>query len=138
MGKDRVEAARDLSKASQRLYSKLAGIQLRAANQNKAASAAINSYSKKSQAAIRIARSSMNARLNTLGNVIASNARKVEAGFEVLTGVIRSHRAAGALDRKLIREQAKDMQKSIARSIMIGEAKARRVADRARGNLARA
>merc|ERR1711990_528973 len=124
------------------LYSKLAGIQLRAAYQNKAASAAINSYSKKSQAAIRIARSSMNARLNTLGNVIASNARKVESGFEVLTGVIRSHRAAGAVDRKLIREQTKamgkDMQKSIARSIMIGEAKARRVADRARGNLARA
>merc|ERR1719451_248937 len=87
--KDRIEAARDLSKASQRLYSKLAGIQLRAAYQNKAASAAINSYSKKSQAAIRIARSSMNARLNTLGNVIASNARKVESGFEVLTGVIR-------------------------------------------------
>merc|ERR1712072_1231554 len=98
--KDRIEAARDLSKASQRLYSKLAGIQLRAAYQNKAASAAINSYSKKSQAAIRIARSSMNARLNTLGNVIASNARKVESGMEVLTGVIRSHRAAGALDRK--------------------------------------
>merc|ERR1719191_2181296 len=140
--KDRIEAARDLSKASQRLYSRLAGIQLRAAYQNKAASKAINSYSKKSQAAIRIARSSMNARLNTLGNVIASNARKVESGFEVLTGVIRSHRAAGALDRKLIREQTKamgkDMQKSIARSIMIGEAKARRVADRARGNPARA
>merc|ERR1719199_890064 len=119
--KDRIEAARDLSKASH---------------------AAINSYSKKSQAAIRIARSSMNARLNTLGNVIASNARKVESGMEVLTGVIHSHRAAGALDRKLIREQTKamgkDMQKSIARSIMIGEAKARRVADRARGNLARA
>merc|ERR1711959_445873 len=118
------------------------GIQLRAAYQNKAASRAINAYGKKSQAAIRIARSSMNARLNTLGNVIASNARKVEAGFEVLTGVIRSHRAAGALDRKLIRQQTKamgkDMQKSIARSIMIGEAKARRVADRARGNLARA
>merc|ERR1712225_166678 len=138
---DRVEAARDLSTASQRLYAKLANIQLKAAYQNKAAAAAINSYSKKSQAAIRIARSSMNARLNTLGNVIASNARKVESGFEVLTGVIRSHRAAGALDRKLIREQTKamgqDMQKSIARSIMIGEAKARRVADRARGNLAR-
>merc|ERR1719453_2770574 len=45
--KDRIEAARDLSKASQRMYSKLAGIQLRAAYQNKAASAAINSYSKK-------------------------------------------------------------------------------------------
>merc|ERR1712139_628029 len=107
---DRIEAARDLSKASQRLYGK------------------------KSAAAIRTAKTSLNARLNTLGNVIAANARKVEAGFEVLTGVIRSHKAAGKLDRKLIREQTKsvgqDMQKAISRAIMIGEAKARRVADR--------
>merc|ERR1712036_169483 len=140
--KDRIEAARDLSKASQRLYGKLAGIQLQAAYMNKQNSKAIASYSKKSQAAIRIARTSLNARLNTLTNVVASNARKVEAGFEVLTGVIRSHRTAASLDRKLIRQQTKsmgqDMQKSIARAIMIGEAKARRVADRARGNLARA
>merc|ERR1711970_161168 len=136
------EASRDLQKQSKRLYSRLAGIQLKAAYENKSNAAAIASYGKKSAAAIRTAKTSLNARLNTLGNVIASNARKVEYGFEVLTGVIRSHRAAGALDRKLIREQTKamgkDMQKSIARSIMIGEAKARRVADRARGNLARA
>merc|ERR1719161_3142683 len=140
--KDRIEAARDLSKASQRLYGKLAGIQLQAQYANAKNAKAIASYGKKSQAAIRIARTSLNARLNTLGNVISSNARKVEAGFEVLTGVIRSHRSAAALDRKLIRQQTKsmgqDMQKSIARAIMIGEAKARRVADRARGNLARA
>merc|ERR1711975_157955 len=140
--KDRIEAARDLTKASQRLYGKLAGIQLQAQYANAENAKAIASYGKKSQAAIRVARTSLNARLNTLGNVIASNARKVEAGFEVLTGVIRSHRTAAALDRKLIRQQTKsmgqDMQKSIARAIMIGEAKARRVADRARGNLARA
>merc|ERR1711934_1331642 len=126
---DRIEAARDLSKASQRLYAKLANIQLKAA------------YGNKSAAAIRTAKTSLNARLNTLGNVIAANSRKVEAGFEVLTGVIRSHKSAGKLDRKLIREQTKsmgqDMQKAISRAIMIGEAKARRVADRARGNLAR-
>merc|ERR1711970_980902 len=139
--KDRIEAARDLSKASQRLYGKLAGIQLQAQYANAKNAKAIASYGKKSQAAIRVARTSMNARLNTLGNVIAANSRKAEAGFEVLTGVIRSHKAAGKLDRKLIREQTKsmgqDMQKAISRAIMIGEAKARRVADRARGNLAR-
>merc|ERR1712216_289486 len=139
---DRIEAARDLSTASQALYSKLAGIQLKAQYANKRNSKAIGSYAKKSAAAIRVAKASLNARLNTLGNVIASNARKVEAGMEVLTGVIRSHRTAGKLDRALIRRQTKamgqDMQKAIARSIMIGEAKARRVADRARGNLARA
>jgi len=140
--KDRIEAARDLTKASQRLYGKLAGIQLQAQYANAKNAKAIASYAKKSQAALRVAKTSLNARLNTLGNVISSNARKVEAGFEVLTGVIRSHRTAAALDRKLIRQQTKsmgqDMQKSIARAIMIGEAKARRVADRARGNLARA
>merc|ERR1719163_2586425 len=139
--KDRVEAARDLSKASKRLYAKLANIQLKAAYANKRNSKAIASYSKKSAAAIRVARASLNARLNTLGNVIAYNARKVEAGMEVLTGVIRSHRTAGKLDRALIRRQTKamgqDMQKAIARAIQIGEAKARRVADRARGNLKR-
>merc|ERR1711981_1253638 len=106
---DRIEAARDLSKASQRLYAKLANIQLKAAYENKSNAAAIASYGKKSAAAIRTAKTSLNARLNTLGNVIAANSRKVEAGFEVLTGVIRSHKAAGKLDRKLIRQQTKSM-----------------------------
>merc|ERR1711907_31107 len=139
--KDRVEAARDLSTASQALYSKLAGIQLKAQYENKNTAAAIAAYGKGAAAAIAKTKNSLNARLNTLGNVIAANARKVEAGFEVLTGVIRSHKAAGKLDRKLIRAQTKsmgqDMQKAISRAIQIGEAKARRVADRARGNLAR-
>jgi len=139
--KDRVEAARDLSTASQALYSRLAGIQLKAQYENKNAAAAIAAYGKGAAAAIAKTKHSLNARLNTLGNVIAANARKVEAGFEVLTGVIRSHKQAGKLDRKLIREQTKsmgqDMQKAISRAIQIGEAKARRVADRARGNLAR-
>merc|ERR1711907_624674 len=119
--KDRVEAARDLSTASQALYSKLAGIQLKAQYENKNTAAAIAAYGKGAAAAIAKTKNSLNARLNTLGNVIAANARK--------------------LDRKLIRDQTKamgqDMQKAISRAIQIGEAKARRVADRARGNLAR-
>merc|ERR1719456_68883 len=139
--KDRIEAARDLTSASQRLYGKLAGIQLQVAYMNKKNGKAIAAYQKKSQAAIKLAKSSMNARLNTLGNIIASNARKVESGFEVLTGVIRSHKTAGALDRKLIRQQTKamaaDMQNKISSAIEKGEARARRIADRARANLAR-
>merc|ERR1719392_352352 len=126
--KDRIEAARDLTTASQRLYGKLAGIQLQVAYMNKKNGKAIAAYQKKSQAAIKLTKSSMNARLNTLGNIISSNARKVEAGFEVLTGVIRSHRTAGALDRKLIRQQTKamgqDMQKAIARAILARTKKA--------------
>merc|ERR1711881_555008 len=117
------------------------GIQLQAQNQNKRAAAAMRQYTPQSAAAIRLAKTSMNARLSTLGNVIAANAKKVERGLEVVTGVIRSKRAAAAKDRKLIRQQTKsmgqDMQKAVARSIMVGEARARRIADRARANLAR-
>merc|ERR1711998_196544 len=135
------EAARDLSKQSQRLYGKLAGIQLQAQYANKNAAAAIAAYAKKSQGAIRAVKTSFGARLNTLTNDVASNARKVEAGFEVLTGVIRSHRTAGALDRKLIRTQTAamkaSMQQKISGAIAKGEARARRIADRARANLAR-
>merc|ERR1711998_113583 len=138
---DRAEAARDLSKESQALFSKLASIQLKAQYENKSNAAAITAYGKASATAVATAKTSFNARLSTLGNTIAANHKQVEAGLEVLTGVIRSHKTAGALDRKLIREQTvamgQDMQKSIARAIQIGEAKARRVADRARGNLAR-
>merc|ERR1711939_800626 len=115
---DRVEAGRDLSKASQRLYGKLARIQLEALYNNKKNAAAIKAYGKKAAAALATEKKSLNARLNTLGNVIAANARKVEQGFEVPTGVIRSHKSASALDRKLIRQQNKamgqDMQKAIS------------------------
>merc|ERR1712093_839185 len=138
---DRVEAGRDLSAATKRLYGKLARVQLEAAYANKNNAKAIAAYGKKAAAALRAEKSSLNARLNTLGNVIASNHKKFESGLEVLTGVIRSAKTASKLDRALIRRQNKamgqDMQKAIARAIQIGEAKARRVADRARGNLAK-
>merc|ERR1719181_558323 len=75
------EAARDLARQSQRLYGKLAGIQLQAQYANKNAAAAIAAYNKKSAGAIRAVKTSFAARLNTLGNVIASNARKVESGM---------------------------------------------------------
>merc|ERR1712178_591537 len=70
------EAARDLAKQSQRLYGKLAGIQLEAQYANKNAAAAIAAYAKKSQGAIRAVKTSFGARLNTLTNDVASNARK--------------------------------------------------------------
>merc|ERR1711975_125287 len=57
--KDRIEAARDLTKASQRLYGKLAGIQLQAQYANAKNAKAIASYAKKSQAALRVAKTSL-------------------------------------------------------------------------------
>merc|ERR1712093_924979 len=128
---DRVEAGRDLSAATKRLYGKLARVQLEAAYANKNNAKAIAAYGKKAAAALRAEKSSLNARLNTLGNVIASNHKKFESGLEVLTGVIRSAKTASKLDRALIRRQNKAMGQDMQK------ANARGVADRARGNLAR-
>lgn len=139
--RDRQSAARDLTSATNKLYTKMARVQRAQAYTNKKLAQGIMSYSAKSAAAIRAARKNFGARLTNLGNVIGANHKKVEKGFAVLTGVIRNYKRAGKLDRALIRKQNKamnnDMQKAIVRAIQIGEAKARRVEQRARGNLAR-
>merc|ERR1712146_204805 len=102
----------------------------------------INHYAKKSQAAIRAERKAFNARLNTLANRIAANNRKAQKGLEVLTGVVRRLKNNGKKDRALIRSQNKalglDLQAKIDRYVQEGEAKAKRVAHRARRNLAAA
>merc|ERR1712167_443542 len=133
-------AARDLSAASKGMYEKLARNQLEMTAANNANAAAIASYSSKAAAATATAKANMNGALNSLANTIAANQAHVEKGLEVLTGVIRNYKTAGAKDRALIKAQTKamgqDMNKRIVRAIQIGEAKARRVANRARVNLA--
>merc|ERR1712022_83603 len=133
-------AARDLSAASKGMYEKLARNQREMTAANNANAAAIASYSSKAAAATATAKANMNGALNNLANTVASNQKHVEKGLEVLTGVVRSYKAAGKADRALIRAQTKaigqDLNKRIVRAIQIGEAKARRVANRARVNLA--
>merc|ERR1712196_480968 len=115
------------------------GVQLAAALANAKSAKKINKYAKKSQAAIVAARRSFNARLVTMTNRVASNARKATRGLEVLTGVIRKYKSNGKKDRALIRSQnkalGKDLQAKIDRYIQEGEARAKRIAHRARRNL---
>merc|ERR1719265_2771060 len=121
-----LSARRDLTKATGGLYTKLA--------EN-----AIAAYDAKSSAAVKAAKADFGARITSLTNVVAANHKKVERGFQVLTGVIRDYKKQGKLDRKLIRAQNAamnaDTQKAITRAIQIGEAKAKAVAQRAQANL---
>merc|ERR1719331_3151682 len=136
---DARQAGRDLRAATGKLYGKLAKVQLAAALANAKSGKKINKYAKKSQAAIVAARRSFNARLVTMTNRVASNARKATRGLEVLTGVIRKYKSNGKKDRALIRSQnkalGKDLQAKIDRYIQEGEARAKRIAHRARRNL---
>jgi len=137
---DRQAAAKDLTDATEKMYEKMADAQKAQLYENKLSGLAIKKYSAESKAAIAAANKAFNARLDTLTNVIASNHKKVEDGFEVLTGVIRNYKDEGVKDRKLIRKQNEamnsDMQKAIVRAIQIGEARAKKVAQEAREHLA--
>merc|ERR1719183_2080463 len=136
---DARQAGRDLRASTAKMYGTLAKVQLAAALANAKSAKKINKYAKKSQAAIRTARRSFNARLVTMTNRVASNNRKATRGLEVLTGVIRKFKANGKKDRALIRSQnkalGKDLQSKIDRYIQEGEARAKRIAHRARRNL---
>jgi len=72
-------------------------------------------------------------------NLIVANDKKSARGLEVLTGVIRSFKANGKKDRALIRSQnkalVKDMQAKISSYTQEGEARAKRIAHRARSQL---
>merc|ERR1711990_254481 len=139
--RNRLSAARDLTAASDRFYTNLARVQRAQAYENKNMAKDIEEYSAKAKAAIGAAKANFNARLTNLGNVIGANHKKVESGFAVLTGVIRNYKRAGKLDRAMIRKQndamKRDMDKAIVKAIQIGEAKARRVEERARVNHSR-
>merc|ERR1711988_331571 len=135
-----IEAAKDLSEATSKMYGVLANVQNKAMYENKLSAAAIAKYEADAAKEIGDAQKNFNTKLNQLTNVVASNAKKVEHGFEVLTGVIRDEKKAAKKDRELMKMQTgamkADMQKRISRAIQHGEAQAKRVAENARANLA--
>jgi hypothetical protein len=137
--KDSLAARKDLTKSTMKMYGALAEAQKANLYRSAKSARAIGKYSKTALANIAATRKNFNSRLNFLTNVVAANHKKVEKGFEVLTGVIRNYKTAGKNDRKVIREQNKtlntNMNKAIVTAMQIGEARAKKVAQEARENL---
>merc|ERR1711959_859162 len=132
-------AAKDLTKATSRLYAKLAVIQLKNSMSNKRLGAKIKAYSADQARALASVKKSFGARLSTLTNTITANQKKAEEYLEGITGVIRKAKNAGKKDRLLIKAQTRaihaDMNKKLVRAIQIGEARAKKVAEGARAHL---
>merc|ERR1711998_705316 len=106
--------------ATHNMYEDMAAAQTEMIYANEGAAKAIATYSK-----------------DSLAKIAASKAN-FEKGLEVLTGVIRDHKAAGEKDRELLKKQnlamAADMQKKIVNAIQKGEAEAKAVAQQARAH----
>jgi len=133
------DAAKDLTKATTAMYAKMASIQLKQAMANKALKSKIGAYSAQSKAAVAGAKRNFGARLSVLTNTVSANFKKTKALLVGLTGVVDMHSKTAKADRALVRKQRgaleADLNKKIVRAIQIGEARAKRVADRAREHL---
>merc|ERR1719409_1771761 len=101
--------------------------------------AALRGAAAAAKAALKTAKGQFAAKLNTLANLVSSNNRKFENGLRRVTGVAHSWKKNSARSRALMRENTRtmnvDMTRAIARSVQIGEARAKAVEAQAMGNI---
>merc|ERR1711998_289335 len=137
---DLEDAKEDLTAKTTKMYEDMADVQLTNQYKNSEAAADIAQYESDMATAIANSKEDFESRMSAMGNTVAANHKAVERNFEILTGVVRDAKSAGEEDRARIRAQndvlETDMKKAIATAIEIGEVKAKKVATRARENLA--
>merc|ERR1711970_667732 len=101
--------------------------------------AALRGAAAAAKSALKGAKSQFAAKLNTLANLVSSNNRKFENGLRRVTGVAHSWKKNSARARVLMRENTRtmnrDMTRAIARSVQIGEARAKAVEAQAMSNI---
>jgi len=139
MARQRRSAAKALTSATKRLHKKINAAtraqQVVVAGQR----AALRGAAAAAKSALKGAKSQFAAKLNTLANLVSSNNRKFENGLRRVTGVAHSWKKNSARARVLMRENTRtmnrDMTRAIARSVQIGEARAKAVEAQAMSNI---
>merc|ERR1711959_669027 len=134
--------AKDLTKATKKLYGAIATADTAQTAANAALTAKLGAAKASAAAGIAGAKKMFTSRLNTLTNAVVSNAAKFEKNLQRMTGVAMSWKKSAAGDRKNIRTlrsaMKADLDKSIARAIQLGEAKAKAVQQRALSDINKA
>merc|ERR1712054_355301 len=134
--------AKDLTKATKKLYGAIATANAAQTASHAALTAKLGAAKASAAAGIAGAKKMFTSRLNTLTNAVVSNAAKFEKNLGRMTGVAMSWKKSAAGDRKNIRTlrsaMKADLDKSIARAIQLGEAKAKAVQQRALSDINKA
>merc|ERR1719409_1330579 len=139
MARTRRSAARSLSGATQRLHRKMNAASAAQMAIVAGQHAALRGAAAAAKSALKTAKAQFAAKLSTLANLSAANNRKFEAGLRRVTGVAHAWKKNSARTRGLMRENTRtmnrDLSKSIARSIQMGEARAKAVEAQAKANV---
>merc|ERR1711881_83969 len=139
MARTRRSAARSLSSATQRLHRKMNAASAAQMAIVAGQHAALRGAAAAAKSALKTAKAQFAAKLSTLANLSAANNRKFEAGLRRVTGVAHAWKKNSARTRGLMKENTRTMNrhlsKAIARSIQMGEARAKAVEARAKANV---
>jgi len=139
MARLRRSAARSLSSATQRLHRKMNAASAAQMAIIAGQHAALRGAAAAAKSALKTAKAQFAAKLSTLANLSAANNRKFEAGLRRVTGVAHAWKKNSARTRGLMRENTRtmnrDLSKALARSIQIGEARAKAVEAQAKANV---
>merc|ERR1711881_573837 len=139
MARGRRAAARALSGATQRLHRKMNAASAAQMAIVAGQHAALRGAAAAAKSALKTAKAQFSAKLSTLANLSAANNKKFESGLRRITGVAHEWKKNTARTRGLMRENTRtmnrDLSKAIARSVQMGEARAKAVEARAKANV---
>merc|ERR1712072_996940 len=137
--RNRIEMAKDLTKATKAVYEKMANVQKANMAASSALAASTTSAVTATANSLKRAKKMFATKIGMLSNVVAANAKRAERDLTALTGVVHNIAKANAADRSLIRAQTAameaDLNKAVTRAIQIGEAKAKAVEQRIAAHL---
>jgi len=129
-----LEMRKDLSKASTRLYERMAAMQKRNAKAAKATSMATQAAAMASNAALKRAKDRFAADMFSVVSVISANSKRAKKGMSHITGVVNNIARANKNDRRrifdLINVAETDLNKGVNAAIELGIARGKAVEQR--------
>jgi len=134
-----IAMARDLTKASTKLYLRMGQMQTEQIAKSKAIAGATTANAVATANALKRAKKLFGTKITMLTATVAANYKSNTDDITRLTGVVASTAKANKADRGLIKDQVRaleaDMNKRIVRAIQIGEAKGKAVEERIAAHL---
>merc|ERR1712139_379173 len=132
--RNRIAMARDLTRATKKLYKRMSKMQSRNLSASRRLNRSISASKVATRNALKHAKRMFSSKIVMLSNTVAANLKRNQADISRVTGVVMNIAKANAADRRLIKQQTKaleaDMNKSITRSIQLGESRAKACAQR--------
>jgi hypothetical protein len=135
---DRRQAAEDLSGATATMYDSIFKAKEKTSKQHEKNVATLGAAKVDTAGRMAEAKSDFTAKMMTLTNTVSMNNAKYEIGLAKMTGVVHDWKQTDTDQREMVKDQVrameKDLERHIVKAVGIGEARMKKVEERALDN----